>query len=46
MPGVEIGNKCNIGIKAYVRKNRKIEDGSMIMAVPGTDAKKVAELIR
>ena len=46
MPGAEIGNHCNIGIKAYVRKNRKIEDGSMIMAVPGMDAKKIAELIR
>lgn len=46
MPGAEIGEHCNIGIKAYVRKNRKIEDGSMIMAVPGMDAKKVAELIK
>lgn len=46
MPGAEIGEKCNIGIKAYVRKNRKIEDGSMIMAIPGVDAKKVAEIIK
>lgn len=41
MPGVTIGNQCNIGLKAYVRKNRKIEDGSMILAVPGMDAKKL-----
>ena len=46
MPGAEIGNHCNIGIKSYVRKNRKVEDGSMIMAIPGMEAKKVAELIK
>lgn len=46
MPGVEIGKNCNIGLKAYVRKNKKIEDGSMIMAVPGMPSKKVAEIIR
>lgn len=46
MPGVEIGSNCSIGIKSYIRKNRKIEDGSMIMAVPGMDAKKVAEIIK
>ena len=46
MPGVEIGEKCNIGLKAYVRKNRKIESGSMIMTVPGVDAKKIAEIIK
>lgn len=46
MPGVEIGEKSNIGLKAYVRKNRKIESGSMIMTVPGVDAKKIAEIIK
>ena len=46
MPGAEIGNYCNIGIKAYVRKNRKIEDKSVIMAVPGMEAKKIAEIIK
>ena len=46
MPGVTIGNNCNIGLKAYIRKNRKIEDGSMIMAVPGMPSKKVAEIIK
>ena len=45
MPGVEVGKNCNIGLKAYVRKNRKIEDGSIIMAVPGVPSKKVAEII-
>lgn len=45
MPGVEVGKNCNIGLKAYVRKNRKIEDGSMIMAVPGVPSKKIAEII-
>lgn len=46
MPGVTIGKNCNIGLKAYVRKNRNIEDGSMIMAVPGLPSKKVAEMIK
>ena len=46
MPGVTIGKNCNIGLKAYVRKNRKIEDGSVIMAVPGMPSKKVAEIIK
>ena len=45
MPGVTIGNNCNIGIKAYIRKNKKVEDGSVIMAVPGVPSKKVAEII-
>ncbi len=45
MPGSEIGKNCNIGIKAYVRKNRKIQDNSVIMAVPGVPSKKVAEII-
>ena len=46
MPGVTVGKNCNIGLKAYVRKNRNIEDGSMIMAVPGMPSKKVAEIIK
>ncbi len=46
MPDVTIGNKCNIGLYSYIRKKRNIEDGSMIMAVPGMSARKVAELIK
>lgn len=46
MPGVEIEEKCSIGLKAYVRKNKKIQSGSIIMSVPGIDAKKVAEIIK
>lgn len=45
MPGAEIGKNCNIGIKAYVRKNKKIEDNSIIMAIPGLSHRKVAEII-
>lgn len=45
MPGAEIGDNCNIGLKAYVRKNKKIEDKSIIMAIPGLPHKKVAEII-
>jgi len=46
MPGVTIGNNCNIGIKAYIRKNKTIEDKQIIMAVPGMPHKKVAEIIQ
>ena len=46
MPGSEIGNNCNIGLKATVRKNKKIPDKSMILAFPGTPAKKIAELLK
>ena len=46
MPGAEIGERCNIGIKAHIRKNRKIESGSMILSLPGLDAKKIAEIMK
>lgn len=46
MPGVTIGDNCNIGLKASVRKNRNIPDKSMILAFPGTPAKKIAELLK
>jgi len=46
MPGAEIGKSCNIGLYSYIRKKRKIKDKSMIMAIPGLDAKKVAEIIK
>ena len=45
MPGVEIGDHCNIGIKALIRKNKTIPPNSIIMGVPGVPAKKVAEII-
>ncbi len=46
MPGVTIGNNCNIGLKTYIRKNKKIEDNSVIMSIPGIPNKKVAEIIK
>ena len=46
MPGATIGKNCNIGLYSYVRKNKVIEDNSMIMAIPGLPAKKVAEIIK
>ncbi len=46
MPGATIGDNCNIGLKATVRKNKKIPEKSIIMAFPGTPAKKIAELLK
>ncbi len=46
MPGATIGSYCNIGLKATVRKNKQIPDKSMIMAFPGTPAKKLAEILK
>jgi len=46
MPDVTIGDKCNIGLYSYVRKKRNVDDGSMIMAIPGLNARKVAEIIK
>ncbi|MBP3285107.1 MAG: hypothetical protein J6M02_06365 [Clostridia bacterium] len=46
MPGAEIGNHCNIGIYSYVRKKKKIEDNSMIIAIPGLPAKQVVEIMK
>jgi len=46
MPGVEIGEYSNIGIKALIRKNKKIPPKSIIMGVPGIPAKKVVEIIK
>jgi len=46
MPGAEIGDHCNIGIYSYVRKKKKIEDNSMIMAIPGMPAKQVVEMMK
>lgn len=45
MPGVTIGKNCNIGLKSFVRKNKNIEDNSVIMAIPGIPNRKVAEII-
>jgi len=44
MPGVTIENKCNIGMYAYVRKNKTVSEGSIIMALPGLPAKQIAKL--
>lgn len=46
MPGATIGNHCNIGLKAIIRKNKNIPDNSMILSFPGTPAKKVAEILK
>lgn len=46
MPDATIGENCNIGLYSYIRKRKTIPDHSMIMAIPGIPAKKVAEIIR
>ena len=46
MPGTTIESNCNIGVKAFIRKNKTIPEKSMIMAFPGSPAKKIAELIK
>ncbi len=46
MPGATIGNECNIGIKGIVRKNKKIEDRSILMGFPATPIKKLAEILK
>lgn len=46
MPGVTIGDNCNIGLKSYIRKNKKIENNSLIMSIPGLPHRKVAEIIK
>jgi len=46
MPGATIGKHCSIGLYSYIRKKRIIEDKSVIMAVPGLSAKKIAEIIK
>ena len=46
MPGTTIEDNCNIGVKAFVRKNKTIPEKSMILAFPGSPAKKIAELIK
>lgn len=46
MPGVTIGQNCNIGVKSYIRKNKSIPDKSLIMSIPGMPSKKVASIIR
>jgi carbonic anhydrase/acetyltransferase-like protein (isoleucine patch superfamily) len=45
MPGATIGEYCNIGIKGIVRKNKKIEDRSILMGFPATPIKKLAEIL-
>ncbi len=45
MPGVTIENNCNIGVKSFIRKNRVIEEKSMLLSFPASPARKVAEII-
>ena len=33
-PGIHIGEDCTIGINSYVRRGRKIEDGSVLISLP------------
>lgn len=44
MPGVTIEGNCNIGMYSYIRKNKTVPKGSMIMALPGLPAKQIAKL--
>ena len=46
MPGVAIGNRCSIGVCSYVRKNSKIPDNTITMAMPGISPKKIAMMIK
>ena len=46
MPGVSIGNRCSIGVCSYVRKNKKIPDNTITMAMPGVSPQKIAEMIK
>ena len=46
MPGVEIGSCCNIGVCSHVRKNKKIPDNSIIMAMPGVSPQKIAAMMK
>lgn len=33
-PGIDIGRDCTIGINSYVRRGRKIADGSVLISLP------------
>ena len=33
-PGIHIGQDCTIGINSYVRRGRRIEDGSVLISLP------------
>lgn len=33
-PGIHIGKDCTIGINSYVRRGRRIEDGSVLISLP------------
>jgi len=44
MPGVTIEDNCNVGMYSYIRKNKTIHEGSIIMALPGLPAKQIAKM--
>ena len=46
MPGTTIEGNSNVGVKALIRKNKTIPEKSIIMAFPGSPAKKIAELLK
>ena len=41
--GAKIGKNCLIGAKAFVREGWEIEDGSMVLGVPGKIVRKLGE---
>ena len=46
MPGAVIGSRCSIGVCSYVRKNQKIPDNTITMAMPGVSPQKIASLMK
>jgi acetyltransferase-like isoleucine patch superfamily enzyme len=45
MPGARIGSTCSIGAYSVVRKNRRIDDKSVIMPLPGLPMRQIAKII-
>ena len=41
--GAKIGKNCLIGAKAFVREGWEIEDGSMVLGVPGKIVRKLGD---
>jgi len=46
MPGVHIGQGCSIGCYSVIRKNRRIDNKSILMSLPGLPVKQIARLIK
>lgn len=44
-PGINIGEDCTIGINSYVRRGRKIEDGSVLISLPALPIRYVMKLM-